>query len=181
MKTIIIKLLTLSLLLVIFTGCASIPPEFLTSMEKERDGINLLKDRHKQSVYELTENWYNERLGRLLFIKQLEIDKITMGIENPDGTGKIDVIKKGKLVKVDKQFSEAIIMTNKIRNILIDGYSDSENWGKLVKLNSINLEMTRSLTSLNAAQRKFYSELVGKNVPYPSDFINEQTKNQLKN
>ena len=104
-----------------------------------------------------------------------------MGIENPDGTGKIDVIKKGKLVKVDKQFSEAIIMTNKIRNILIDGYSDSENWGKLVKLNSINLEMTRSLTSLNAAQRKFYSELVGKNVPYPSDFINEQTKNQLKN
>jgi hypothetical protein len=181
MKTRIIKLLTLSVLLAMLTGCASIPPEFLTSMEKERDGINLLKDRHRQSVYELTENWYNERLGRLLFIKQLEIDKISMSVDNPDGTGKIDVIKKEKLVQIDKQFSQAITMTNKIRNLLIDGYTDSGNWEKLVKLNSINLEMTRSLTDLNAAQRKFYSELVGKNVPYPSDFINEQTKNLLKN
>jgi hypothetical protein len=181
MKTKIIKPLTLSILIAILSGCASIPPEFFTSMEKERDGISLLKDRHKQTVYELTENWYNERHHRLLFLKQIEIDKITISVDNPDSTSKINVIKKNELVKIDQQFSEAITMANKIRNLLIDGYSDSENWEKLVKLNSINLEMTRSLTELNAAQRKIYSELAGKNVPFPSDFINEQTKNLLKN
>ena len=174
-------IITALFMIFLLAGCASVPPEFLTSMEKERDGISLLKDRHNKCVYELTENWYNERLGRLLFIKQLEIDKITMTVNSPDGAGTVKVIKKDELAKIDKQFSEAITMTNKIRNLLIDGYSDSENWEKLVKLNSINLEMTRSLMELNTAQRKFYSELVGKNVPYPSDFINEQTKNAINN
>lgn len=181
MKAKLIKPLTLLMLIAILSGCASIPPEFLTSMEKERDGISLLKDRHKQAVYELTENWYNERLDRLLFLKQIEIDKITISVENPDGSGKINVIKKSGLDRLDQQFSEAITMTNKIRNLLIDGYADTENWEKLVKLNSINLEMTRSLTELNAAQRKFYSELVGQNIPFPSDFINDQTKNLINN
>lgn len=181
MKNIIIKALILATGVFIITGCASIPPEFFTSMEKEREGIILLKDRHKQTVYELTENWYNERLGRLQYIKIHEIDKITLKIENPDGTGEINVIKKDDLVKIDQQFSEAISMTNNIRNLLIEGYSDPENWEKLVKLNTINLEMTRSLTELNNAQRKFYSELAGKNVPFPTDFINEKTKDFFKN
>jgi hypothetical protein len=50
-------------------SCGTIPPEFLTTMEKEREGINLLKERHQKTVYELTENWCQERLNRLLFIK----------------------------------------------------------------------------------------------------------------
>jgi len=181
MKTKIIKPFTFAILILIFSRCASIPPEFLTSMEKERDGINLLKERHKQAVYELTENWYNERLNRLLFIKQLEIDKITIHIDDPDGTGETKVIKKEELLKIDQQFSEAIAMAGKIRNQLIDGYTDSENWEKLVKLSSINLEMARSLSELNKAQRKFYSELVGKNIPFPTDFINDKTKDLLNN
>jgi hypothetical protein len=175
-----LKPLTFSMLIIILIGgCASIPIEFQTSMEKERDGIALLKDRHKQTVSELTDNWYVERLNRLLQIKQTEIDKITISIDNPSGTGKISVIKKDELTKIDQQFSEAITTTNKIRNLLIDGFSDNDNWEKLVQLNSINLEMTMSLTELNAAQRKFYSELAGKNVPFPTDFINEQTKELL--
>ncbi len=174
-----IKRFAFLLFIVVFTRCASIPPEFLKSMEKERQGIILLKKRHKQSVYELTENWYNERLNRLLFIKQIEIDKITITVDNPNAAGKIDVLKKNEMIKIDKQFSEAISMISKIKYELIEGYTDSENWAKLVKLNSINLEMTRSLTELNAAQRKIYSELVGDNVPFPKDFINEKTKKYL--
>jgi hypothetical protein len=161
--------------------CATIPPEFLTAMEKEREGISLLKERHQKTVYELTENWYTERLNRLLFIKQLEINKISISVDNSNGSGKIEVLKKVELIKIDKQFSDAITLTTKIRNLLIEGYSDTNNWEKLVKLNAINLEMTRSLTELNAAQRKFYSDLAGKNTPFPSDFINQQTQNLLKN
>lgn len=181
MKTKIIKLFTVSIMIIVFSGCASIPPEFITSMKKERDGINLLKDRHEKAVYQLTENWYKERLGRLIDIKQIEIDKITISVDDPDGTGKLSVIKKEELADIDKKFNEAVTMTNNIRKVLIDGYSDSENWEKLVKLNSINVELASSLTELNAAQRDFYSELVGKNIPFPSDFINEETKNLLNN
>ncbi len=179
MEKIIIKRFVLLLIVIVFTRCASIPPEFLKSMEKERQGIILLKERHKQSVYELTENWYNERLNRLLFIKQIEIDKITITVDDPNGTGKINVLKKNEMVKIDKQFSEAISLISKIKHELIEGYTDSENWAKLVKLNTINLEMTRSLTELNTAQRKIYSELVGDNIPFPKDFINEKTKEYL--
>lgn len=181
MKRKIINSITLTIMLIAFSGCGSIPPEFLTSMEKERDGINLMKERHKQTVHELTENWYDERLSRLVYIKQIEIEKISISVEDPNDKRQINVIRKDALVKIEQQFSESIILTNKIRNLLIDGYSDSENWEKLVKLNSINLEMTRSLTELNKAQRKFYSELVGKNVPFPSDFINEKTRQFLNN
>ena len=162
-------------------SCGTIPPEFLTTMEKEREGINLLKERHQKTVYELTENWYQERLNRLLFIKQLEINKIVLSIPDTDGSSTIEVIKKEALIKIDAQFSAAVTLTTKIRNLLIEGYSDTSNWEKLVKLNTINLEMTRSLTDLNAAQRKFYSDLAGKNIPFPSDFINQQTQKLLKN
>lgn len=78
-------------------SCGTIPPEFLTTMEKEREGINLLKERHQKTVYELTENWYQERLNRLLFIKQLEINKIVLSIPDTDGSSTIEVIKKESL------------------------------------------------------------------------------------
>lgn len=181
MKTKIIKSFSLLILISILSGCASIPPEFLTSMEKERDGIILLKKRHQQTVIELTENWYNERILRLDDIKKIEIDKISFSLDNPDGSGKIDVIKKDELIKLEGQFNAAITMINKTKNLLIDGYSDSENWDLLTRLNSLNLEMTRSLLELDEAQRKFYSEVVGKSLPFPSDFINAETKNLLKN
>lgn len=165
-------------LLSLICSCATVPPEFLVSMEKEKDGIDLLKERHKQTVLELTDNWYNERLERLMFIKKLEIDKITI-TTNDQNSNSIEVIKKPELEKIEQQFSEAIVMANKIRNVLILGYSDIDNWDKLVKIHNINLEMTQSLLELDKAQRKFYSELVGKNIPYPSDLINEQTKKLL--
>lgn len=168
-------------MIVILSGCASVPPEFLTAMEKQRDGIQLLKDRHNETVVALTENWYKERLERLSYIKQIEIDKITMKVPSPEGSGDIVVIEKSQLKKIEKQFDEAILLANKIRNALILGYSDHENWEKLTKLHAINLEMARSLIELNEAQRKFYSELTGGNIPYPTDFLNEKTESLLGN
>lgn len=181
MKTTIFKQLSSLFLLLFFTGCATIPPEFLVAMQKEKEGIDLLKKRHLQTVQELTENWYNERRNRLLYIKQLEINKITLSINNPNGKGSITVLKKDALATIEKQFTEGLHMANKIKQQLMNGYADTENWSKLVKLNAINLEMTQSLTDLNASQRKFYLELVGQNVPFPSDFINNQTQQLLKN
>ncbi|WP_299157052.1 hypothetical protein [uncultured Tenacibaculum sp.] len=179
MKTTIIKQLSLLFLLLFFIGCATIPPEFLVAMQKEKEGIQLLKKRHQQTVLELTENWYNERRNRLLYIKQLEINKITLSVNNPNGKGNITVLKKDALAIIEKQFSEGLNMAAKIKQQLLQGYADTENWRKLVKLNAINLEMTQSLTDLNASQRAFYLELVGQNVPFPSDFINQQTQELL--
>lgn len=166
----------------LFTGCASVPPEFLTSMEKEREGINLLKDRHKLAIMELSNNWYEERLARISYVKQLEIDKITMKVADPANAGQdILVVQKEKLQIIEKQFDQAVSMANKIRLLLIDGYSDTENWDKLIKLNALNLEMAKTLLELDEAQRKFYFEIAGKNTPFPSDLINDQTRDLLNN
>jgi hypothetical protein len=162
--------------LLILVSCGSVPPEFLTSMEKERDGIHLLKERHKQAVTELSQNWYNERLARMDYIKQLEVAKITLKVKDPLSNQDITVVLKDKLLKLDTQFSEAKDMLAKIRDILIQGYSDTDNWKKLAKIHAINLEMTRSLIELNEAQRKLYADLVGESIPFPTDFINEETK-----
>lgn len=166
-------------LTLILSGCASIPPEFLTSMEKERDGIILLQERHKRTVSELVNNWYEERLERLLFIKELEIKKITIIFPDPNGGNGIEVIEKESLLKIEKQFDVALETANLIRVSLINGYHDGENWDKLQKLNTLNIKMSRSLLELNQAQRKFYSELIGQSIPFPTDFINEKTKELL--
>lgn len=179
MKTRSIKLVSFSILFALLGSCSSIPPEFAMAMQKEKEGIQLLKKRHQQTVVELTENWYNERRNRLLFIKELEIKKITLQVNDPSGKGNITVLKKDAFAKINQQFNEAMEMAGKIKQELIKGYADSDNWNKLIKLNAINLEMTRSLTDLNASQRAFYLELVGQNVPFPSDFINEQTQELL--
>lgn len=181
MKTRRIKLVSFSILIGLLSSCATIPPEFLVAMEKEKQGIQLLKNRHQQTVRELTENWYNERRNRLQYIKQLEITKITLNVNDPNGKGSITVLKKDALAKINKQYNEAMEMAGKIKQQLINGYADTENWSKLVRLSAINVEMTQSLTDLNTSQRAFYLELVGQNIPFPSDFINEQTQQLLKN
>lgn len=173
------RILLITIIICTISSCASIPPEFVTAMEKERDGIKLLKQRHTQTVSDLVDSWYDERLSRLIFFKQIEIKKVTIVFPNPDGGNGIEVLEKEGLLKIERQFDEAVKFTNIIRVALIKDYSDADNWDKLQKLNTINLDMTRSLLELNQAQRKFYSELVGDNVPYPSDLINDKTKEIL--
>lgn len=163
-----------------FVGCATIPPEFVTAMETERNGISFLQKRHRQTVRQLVENWYEERLERILFIKQIELQKITIKLPNPDGGKPLEVIEKESLLKIEQQFDKAVALVNKTRLDLIDGYLDAENWDKLARIHDANLDMAKSLLELNGAQRKFYSELVGKNAPFPTDFINETTKNVLE-
>jgi len=164
-----------------FVGCATVPPEFVTAMEAERNGIALLKNRHAQTVCELVENWYEERLARIIFIKQIEIQKISVTLHNPEGGEPLEVIEKESLLKIEKQFDEAVALVNKTRLDLVEGYLDADNWDKLAKIHDTNLDMAKSLLELNKAMRKFYSELVGQNVPFPTDFINEKTKSVLDN
>jgi len=160
----------------LLSGCASIPPEFLSSMEKEKEGISLLNKRHMQTVNDLVENWFNERVSRIKFVKQLEVDKITIKVTEPGSNNTITVIKSEELKKIEDQYQQALELASKIKVVLINGYSDNDNWNKLIKLNSINLEMTRSLNDLNLAQRKLFSDLTGQNVPFPTDFLNEEAK-----
>lgn len=161
-------------------GCASVPSEFLTTMEAERNGILVLQKRHQQTVTELVDNWYNERLERMISLKQTELSKVTVSLPDPESGEMIDFIDKESLLRIEKQFDEAIIGVNNIRSGLVDGYLDTENWEKLVKINEVNLDMTKSLLELNEAQRNFYSEIVGKSVPYPTDFLNSKTKELLE-
>ena len=171
-----LNIILISILCLFISSCATIPPEFLTSMEKEKEGIALLNKRHLQTVNELAENWVNERIFRIKSTKQLEIDKISLKVTEPGGNTPITVIKSEEFKKIEEQYQQAIEMVNKIKGLLINGYSDLENWNKLIKLNSINLEMTRSLNDLNLAQRKLFSDLAGQNVPFPTDFLNEEVK-----
>jgi len=162
------------LILILFlSSCASTPPEFLTAMEKEQEGIVLLKARHNQTVQDLTSNWYEERVARIENIKQQELTKITFLVEGDE------VVKRAQVDKLDSQFKVGIKQASDIRELLLAGYADTDNWDKLVKLHTINLNMARSLVELNQAQRAFYSDLVGKNVPFPTDFINDETKKLL--
>ena len=86
---------------------------------------------------------------------------------------------KNQLLKIEDQFNEAVIMTNQIKLKLIEGYMDNENWGRLIKINAVNVDMAKSLSELNQAQKNFYSALVGDNKLLPSEFINEKTKELL--
>ena len=177
LKKIIIFIIFISTILQI--NCASVPPEFITSMETERNGIALLEKRHRQTVNDLVENWYVERFARLIAIKEQELKKITVNLPNPEGGAPLEVIEKESLLKIEKQFDEAIALINKTRMNLIEGFLDSENWNKLIRIHDVNLDMAKSLLELNEAQRKFYSTLVGNNMPFPTDFINEKTKDVL--
>lgn len=170
------KILFMIMLFCLVSGCATIPPEFLTSMEKEKEGISLLNKRHLQTVNELAENWFNERVSRIKHVKQLELDKITIRVTEPGGNNPISVIKSEELKKIEDQYQQAFELTNKIKELLVNGYSDIDNWNKLIKLNSVNLGMARSLNDLNSAQRKLFSDLAGQNVPFPTDFLNEEAK-----
>lgn len=165
--------------LLLFGSCASIPPEFYSSMEKEKEAIALLNKRHIQTVQELTENWYNERISRIEFIKQQEIGKIKVTVKDPVTNADKVMLKYVESQKIDEQYREAIDLATKIKDSLLQGYSDGDNWVKLVKIHSINFDMTSSLKDLNAAQRKMYSDLVGKNIPFPTDFVNDKTKKLL--
>ncbi len=149
-------------------------------MEKERDGINLLKERHQQTVMDLVDDWYSERLSRINYIKKLEIDKIT--ITTKDSSNKIiKVIKKTELERLENLFNVAIDSVNKIKNIILEGYSDSANWYKLIKIHNVNVNMTSSLLDLDKAERQLYSDFIKSNVPFPSDFIDEKVKKIIKN
>jgi hypothetical protein len=172
MKTCIIVILT-----IVISSCASVPPEFLQSMEKEKEGIRFLNDRHEQAVRDLVDNWYEERLSRLAYIKKIEIDKISFIASYEDSD--VEVIMKSQLLTIEDQFNEAVITANQIKLKLIEGYMDNENWGKLIKINAVNVDMAKSLSELNQAQRNFYSALVGDNKLLPSEFINEKTKELL--
>jgi|GEM_PF-7082760 len=174
-----INLLVIFSLFLMVSGCATIPPEFLTAMEKEKEGVALLNKRHQQTVNDLVENWYNERIERVNFVKQLEIDKITLKVNDPNGGNQIDVIKSGELKKINQQYKQAVDDADKLKTVLIEGYLDEQNWTKLIKLNSYNVEMARSLKDLNAAQSKLYTELVGQNTPLPTDFLNNEAKKLL--
>ena len=149
-------------------------------MKKERDGISFLQKRHKQTVRKLVENWYRERLERIRSIKKQKLQKITIELPNPDGGKPLEVIEKESLLKIEQQFDKAVALVKKTKRDLIDGYLDAENWDKLARIHDANLDMAKSLLELDEAQRKFYSELVGENVPFPTDFINETTKNVLE-
>ncbi len=178
-----IKKIIILLVLVFGTSnfrCATVPPEFITAMETERNGIDFLMKRHRQTVHELVENWYAERLARLVPLKEQELKKITMILPNPVGGEDLVVIERESLLKIEKQFDEAIILINRARLAMIESYLDSENWDKLVNIHNLTLDMSKSLLELNKAQRKFYSSIVGKNIPFPTDFINEKTKELLK-
>jgi len=166
--------------LIIQASCSSIPPEFITTMEAERSGIVLLEKRHRQTVNDLVDNWYEERLARMNAIKKQELKKITIILPNPDGGESLEVIESQALMKIEQQFNEAMAMVSKIRSQLIEGYLDADNWRKLVKIHDVNLEMAKSLLELNKAQRNFYHSLVGDNAPFPADFLNEKTKDFME-
>jgi hypothetical protein len=179
MRNSIILIIITAFSVILLTGCATVPPEFGSAMETERNGILLLHKRHQQTVQDLVENWYEERLARMTFIKTLELQKITQKFPDPEGGAPLEVIEKEALLKIERQFDEAVFLVNKTRLEITEGYLDVDNWDRLIKIHAVNLDMTRSLLELNKAQRRFYSELVGNNVPYPTDFINEKTKDML--
>lgn len=161
-------------------SCKSIPPEFIVAQEKQQEGLILLHQRHQQAVHELVQNWYEERINFLNHIKSQEKEKISFIIDNPKGTGSIEVIKKTPFDLIEKHYQEGIATALKIKEALELGYTDSQNWNKILELQKINLELSRSLLEIDLAQRKFYAQLVGKNQPFPSDFINDNIKKLIK-
>ena len=81
--------------------------------------------------------------------------------------------------EIDRQYAAAVAEAEQARLDLLSGYSDTDNWQRLVKIHSTNQSMAYSLLELDRAQRRFYSEVVGDNIPFPKDFINETVMEAL--
>lgn len=163
----------------LITACASVPPEFGTSMQREAEGIAFLQTRHQESVRQLADFWYAERLARLDDIRTSELAKVTMDLPNPDGGDPLTVVALDALREIEKRYLAAVAEADQARLDLLSGYSDTGNWQRLVKIHATNQSMTESLLELDRAQRTFYSEVVGDNIPFPKDFINESVTKAL--
>ncbi|MFZ9661837.1 MAG: hypothetical protein ACO29O_08160 [Chitinophagaceae bacterium] len=161
-------------------GCATIPPDLMDSYHRSNEASRLLMQRHQQSVNELVQNWYSERIQRLQEIKKNEISKVTYLIDHPKGSGKVRMIIEEDLARLELQYQDAMQSASKWRDSLRIGYADTDNWQKVNQLNAVNLEWMRSFIGLNNEQRKLFKELSSKNMPFPSDFINDQTKKILQ-
>ncbi len=157
----------------LITACASVPPEFGTSMQREAEGIAFLHTRHQESVRHLADIWYEERLARLDDIRTAELTKVTIELPDPNGGDPLPVVALDALNEIEKRYTTAVANADQVRLDLLSGYSDTDNWQRLVKIHSANQRMADSLLELDSAQRTFYSEIVGDNIPFPKDFINE--------
>ena len=167
------------LLAALITACASVPPEFGTSMQREADGIAFLHTRHQESVRQLADIWYEERLARLDDIRTAELTKITIELPNPDGGDTLPAVALDALNEIEHQYAAEVAKADQARFDLLSGYSDTDNWQRLVKMHAANQSMAYSLLELDRAQRTFYSEIVGDNIPFPKDFINENVMEAL--
>lgn len=161
----------------LFASCGSIPPEIVDAMQKEKNGIALMNSRQLKTVKDLSENWYNERVQFLNYIKKIEINKIT--VTDPADATK-ELVKKKELEKISSQYDAAITKAQEAKKLMVDAYLDKDNWSKLKTLHDTNQEFVKSLYDLDASQRLLYSNLVGKSIPYPTDFINNELKDKLK-
>ena len=152
-------------------------------MQKEGEGIALLHQRHQKAVRELVDIWYNSHVEQLKRIRQQEMEKATIPLPNIDPAAgepqSLFVIERGSLDVIEKRFNEEIARADLARQGLLDGYSDEENWQRLKQLHSVNQDMTESLLDLDEAQRTFYSQVVGDNLPFPTDFINDSVQGLL--
>ena len=146
-------------------GCATVPPEFLVAMEREREGIELLRERHRRTVEELVENWHQERMERLRDVRERELGRLGLRVPHPDGRGEVSVVETAALHRLDDRYASAVRLADSLRDELAQGYLDTENWDRLTRLHGINLEMARSLREVNEAQRKLYAELVDGSLP----------------
>ncbi|MDE0222558.1 MAG: hypothetical protein OXJ90_25045 [Spirochaetaceae bacterium] len=167
------------LLAALITACASVPPEFGTSMQREAEGIAFLQTRHQESVRQLAEFWYEERLARLDDMRTAELAKVTIDLPNPDGGDPLMAVALHAMNEIGAQYAAAVAEAEQARLDLLSGYSDADNWQRLVKIHSANQSMAYSLLELDRAQRAFYSEIVGDNIPFPKDFINENVMEAL--
>ena len=153
------------LLAALITACGSVPPEFGTSMQREADGIAFLHTRHQESVRQLVDIWYEERVARLDDVRAADLAKITMEMEHPDGGDPLTVVALDGLIAIESRYAADVAEADQARLKLLSGYSDTDNWQRVVKIHSTNQSMAESLLELDRAQRAFYSETVGDNVP----------------
>ena len=83
------------------------------------------------------------------------------------------------LNEIEKRYTTEVAKAYQARLDLLSGYSDTDNCHRLVKIHSANQRMADSLLELDRAQRALYSEIVGDNIPFPKDFINENVMEAL--
>ena len=167
------------LLAALITACASVPPEFATLMQREAEGIAFLHNRHQESVRQLADFWYEERLARLSDSRTADLAKVTLEMPDPDGGNSLTVVPLEALHAIESRYAADVAEADQARLELLSGYFDTDNWQRVVKIHSTNQSMAESLLELDRAQRAFYLETVGDNVPFPKDFINESVTKAL--